>query len=74
MDNLVKEGELVYKKDMEIAYHAVLAQMLTRGHAAAKQIKLQIPHLTLEEVGIIESIVLDIFQQTSEDSFEDLPE
>lgn len=74
MDNLVKEGKLVYKEDMEIAYNAVFSQMLTRGHSAAKQIKLQIPHLSLEEMGIIESVILDIFQQTSEDDFEELPE
>ena len=74
MDNLVKEGKLVYREDMEIAYNAVFSQMLTRGHSAAKQIKLQIPHLSLEEMGIIESVILDIFQQTSEDDFEELPE
>ncbi len=74
MDNLVKEGRLVYKEDMEIAYNAVLSQMLTRGHSASKQIKLQIPHLSLEEMGLIESVILDIFQQTSEDDFEELPE
>ena len=74
MDNLIKEGKLVYREDMEIAYNAVLSQMLTRGHSAAKQIKLQIPHLTLEEVGIIESIILDIFQQTAEHDYQELSE
>jgi len=74
MDNLIKEGKLVYRQDMEIAYNAVLSQMLTRGHSAAKQIKLQIPHLTPEEIGIIETIILDIFQQTAEHNYEELSE
>lgn len=74
MDNLVKEGKLVYKEDIEIAYNAVFSQMLTRGHSAAKQIKLQIPHLSLEEINVIESIILDIFQQTADHDYGDLPE
>lgn len=72
--NLKEEGLLVYREDMEQAYGAVLANMMARAYAAAKQIKLQIPHITLEEMNRIEKIVLDVFEQTSDDDFDELPE
>jgi hypothetical protein len=65
---------LVYREDMEQAYSAVLANMMARAYAAAKQIKLQIPHITIEEMNRIEKIVLDVFEETSQDDFEELPE
>jgi len=72
--NLKDEGLLVYREDMEQAYSAVLANMMARAYAAAKQIKLQIPHITIEEMNRIEKIVLDVFEETSQDDFEELPE
>jgi len=68
------QGLLVYREDTEQAYSAVLASMMQRAYAAAKQIKLQIPHITLEEMNRIEKIVLDVFEETSQDDFEELPE
>jgi hypothetical protein len=68
------QGKLVYLSDMRQAYNAVLNTMLTRAYAAAKQVKLQIPHITLEDMQTIEKIVLDVFEQTSSDDFDDLPE
>lgn len=72
--NLKEEKVLVYREDMEQAYAAVLGNMLARAYSVSKQIKLQIPHITMEEMGTIEKIVLDVFDQTAEDTYEELPE
>jgi len=74
MENDITEGLLVFREDFETATAAIYAQALTLGHAAAKQIKLQIPDLTMEQMLIIEKIVLNVFEQVSVSEFEDLPE
>lgn len=69
-----EESLLVYREDMEAAQNAVNLQILSRAEALPKQIKLDIPHLTLEEMVVIERRVLEIFESVSAHDFEELPE
>ena len=70
----LEENRLVYREDMEAAQNAVNLQILSRAEALPKQIKLDIPHLTLEEMAVIERRVLEIFESVSAHDFEELPE
>jgi len=70
-----KEEELlVYREDMEAAQNAINLQILSRAEALPKQIKLDIPHLTPEEMAVVERRVLEIFESVSAHDFEELPE
>lgn len=69
-----EEDLLVYREDMEAAQNAVNLQILSRAEALPKQIKLDIPHLTPEEMVVIERRVLEIFESVSAHDFEELPE
>jgi hypothetical protein len=66
--------ELVYKEDMERAYSAVLLQLTTRGLAAAKLIKTDIPELTDKQIKKIEQRLADVFDGTAEHNYEELEE
>ena len=69
-----EEERLVYREDMEAAQSAINLQIMNRAEALPKQIKLDIPHLTLEEMVIIEKRVMEIFEAVAEHDFEELPE
>ena len=62
LDRLQKEGRLVYKEDIEAAQAAINAQLMNRAEALPKQIKMDIPHLTPEEMAAIEKRVVQIFE------------
>ncbi len=69
-----KEGTLVYKEDIEIAYNAVLSQLTTKAGSLHKQIKADIPHLTHRELEKIERRIADVFEAVASHDFEELPE
>jgi hypothetical protein len=69
-----EEEKLVYKEDVEAAQSAINLQIMNRAEALPKQIKLDIPHLSLEEMAIIEKRVMEIFEAVAEHDFEELPE
>jgi len=69
-----EEERLVYREDVEAAQSAINLQIMNRAEALPKQIKLDIPHLTLEEMVIIEKRVMEIFEAVAEHDFEELPE
>ena len=74
MERKVKEGQLAYIEDMEMAYNAVLLQLTTKAGSLHKQIKAAIPHLTHRELEKIERMIADVFESVASDPFEDLPE
>jgi predicted GIY-YIG superfamily endonuclease len=69
-----EEERLVYREDVEAAQSAINLQIMNRAEALPKQIKLDIPHLTLEEMVVIEKRVMEIFEAVAEHDFEELPE
>jgi predicted GIY-YIG superfamily endonuclease len=69
-----EEDRLVYREDVEAAQSAINLQIMNRAEALPKQIKLDIPHLTLEEMVVIEKRVMEIFEAVAEHDFEELPE
>jgi hypothetical protein len=69
-----EEGLLVYREDVEAAQNAVNMQIMSRAEALPKQIKLDIPHLTLKEMEAIEKRVMDIFEAVADHDFEELPD
>jgi hypothetical protein len=74
LERMEKEGILVYREDIEAAQAAVNAQIMSRAEALPKQIKLDIPHLTLEEMAAIEKRVMQIFEAVSEHDYAEVPE
>jgi hypothetical protein len=71
-ENLVSEGILIFKSDMQAAFNGVLAELLNRAHEVGRQIALQIPQLKTEEVEIIDKVVLQLFEEVSKLDFENL--
>ena len=67
-----KEGELVYREDIEAAQSAINLQILNRAEALPKQIKMDIPHLTIEEMTIIERRVIEVFEAVANHDFSEL--
>jgi hypothetical protein len=74
LERKAKEGTLVYKEDIEIAYNAVLLQLTTKAGSLHKQIKADIPHLTHRELEKIERRIADVFEAVASHEFEELPE
>jgi hypothetical protein len=71
-ENLVNEGILIFKSDMEAAFNGVLAELLNRAHEVGRQVTLLIPQLKTEEVEIIDKVVLQLFEEVSRLDFENL--
>lgn len=71
-DNMKEDGLLIYKTDATQAIGAVLAELLNRAHGCARQVRLQLPHITGEDVVVIEKVFLAIFDEVSKLDFEDL--
>lgn len=74
LERMQKEGELVYREDIEAAQNAVNLQILNRAEALPKQIKLDIPHLTAEEMLLIEKRIFEVFEAVANYEFEELEE
>lgn len=74
LERMQKEGMLVYREDIEAAQAAVNTQIMSRAEALPKQIKLDIPHLTLEEMAAIEKRVMQIFEAVAEHDYAEVPE
>lgn len=74
MDRKIKEGQLAYIDDKDMAYNAVLLQLTTKAGSLHKQIKAAIPHLTHRELKKIERMVSDVFESVASTAFEELPE
>ena len=71
-DNLIADGKLVHREDMQAALNGVLAELLNRAHEVGRQIALLIPQLKTEEVEIIDKVVLQLFEEVSSLDFENL--
>jgi len=71
-DNLIADGKLVHREDMQAALNGVLAELLNRAHEVGRQIALLIPQLKTEEVEIIDKVVLQLFEEVSNLDFENL--
>jgi hypothetical protein len=71
-ENMKEDGLLIYKTDAKQAIGAVLAELLNRAHGCARQVRLQLPHITGEDVVVIERVFLAIFDEVSKLDFEDL--
>jgi hypothetical protein len=71
-DNLIADGKLVHREDMQAALNGVLAELLNRAHEVGRQIALLIPQLKTEEVEIIDKVVLQLFEEVSSLNFENL--
>ncbi len=74
LERMQTEGELVYREDIEAAQNAVNLQILNRAEALPKQIKLDIPHLTAEEMLLIEKRIFEVFEAVANYEFEELEE
>ena len=66
LDRRQREGELVYRSDMEQATRAVAAALNNQLEALPRQVRQQIPHLTVEEVQIIEGLVHQLRQAVAD--------
>ena len=71
-ENMQRDGLLIYKTDATRAIGAVLAELLNRAHGCARQVRLQLPHITGEDVVVIEKVFLAIFDEVSKLDFDDL--
>lgn len=74
MERKLKEKELVYRQDMIMAYSAVALQVMTRAESLHKQIKLDIPHLTHEDVEKIQRRVTEAFEAVASHDYKELAE
>lgn len=74
LERMQKEGELVYREDIEAAQNAVNLQILNRAEALPKQIKLDIPHLSAEEMLLIEKRIFEVFEAVANHDFAELEE
>jgi phage terminase Nu1 subunit (DNA packaging protein) len=72
--NQVEAGKLVNREAFEMAFARVLSQLQIRASSLHLQLKIDIPSLTFEEVGLIEKRIANIFEDVADHEFEELPE